>query len=153
MIGWPETLITAQGDGTAHITAAALSILPAQAKKKVPANMFNYIGQTLNLKASGRISSVITTPGTARFDLRLGGIVVFDGLAILLDSIAAHVNVGWKLNLDLTLRVVGAAAQFHGEGQWTCEDILGVPPTASKGVLTAQLPWNSPPALGTAFDA
>jgi hypothetical protein len=33
---------------------------------------------------------VITTPGTARFDLRIGAVVAFDSLAILLDTVAAH---------------------------------------------------------------
>ena len=155
MIGWPQTLMVAQGDGTAITAAAATSMLTgaaAHAKKLVPANFFNYIGQKLRIVASGRISSVITTPGTARFDVRFGSTVVFDGLAILLDTVAGHTNVGWDLNVELTLRIVGTAAQFHGEGRWTCEDILGVPATAPKGVLSAKLPWNSPPALGTAFD-
>jgi len=36
---------------------------------------------------------------------------------------------------------------------WTCEDILGVPATAPKGVLSAILPWNSAPAVGANFDS
>ena len=155
MIGWPQTLMVAQGSGTAVTAAARTSVLTgaaAHAKKLLPANFFNYIGQTLRVEASGRISSLITTPGTARFEVRLGAISVFDGLAVLLDTVAGHTNVGWKLVVEMTLQIVGTAAQFHGEGTWTCEDILGVPATAPKGVLTAMLPWNAAPALGTAFD-
>ena len=40
-----------------------------------------------------------------------------------------------------------------GVGTWTCEDILGVPATAPKGVLTAVLPWNSAPAVGGNVDS
>jgi hypothetical protein len=148
-----EIASVAQSDGTAVTAAAATTLLPTHAKATFPAGFFNSIGQQIVVKASGRISSVITTPGTARFDFRLGGTVVFDGLAILLDSVAAHTNVGWMLEMYLTLRVVGSVAQFFGQGYWMSEDILGVPATAPKGVLSAILPWNSAPALGTAFDA
>src|SRR4051812_47696458 len=148
-----EVASVAQVDGTAITAAAATTLLPPAAKQTFPASFFNTIGQQVRITASGRISSVITTPGTARFDFRLGGTAVFDGLAILLDSVAAHTNVGWWLDILLTLRVVGSTAQFFGQGFWTCEDILGVPATAPKGVLSAMLPWNSAPALGTAFDA
>lgn len=152
-LGYRKVLISAQGDGTALTAAAAASALPAQAKVTIPANTFDAPGKMLLIRATGRISSVITTPGTARFDVRLGGTVVFDGLAVLLDSVAAHTNVGWTLDLMLTQRTAGAAANFIGQGTWTSEDILGVPATAPKGVLSAILPWNSAPATGSTFDA
>lgn len=148
-----ETLITAQIDGTAVTAAAATTLLPAAAVKTLAPNFFDTIGKKIQIKASGRITSLITTPGTARFDVRLGGTVVFDGLAILLDSVAAHTNVGWTLDIELTCRAVGAAANLMGVGLWTCEDILGVPAAAPKGVLSAILPWNSAPAVGANFDS
>jgi hypothetical protein len=106
--------------------------------------------------ASGRISSVITTPGTARFDIRMGAAgntVVFDSLAILLDTVAAHTTVGWYLEILMTCRAIGTAANFMGQGKWTCEDILGTPAAAPKGSLTAILPWNAAPAVGGNFDS
>lgn len=153
MTSWQETLITAQSDGTAVTAAAATTILPAHAKFTLPANFFQRLGQKLRIKATGRISSLITTPGTARFDVRFGATIVFDGLAILLDTVAAHTNVGWWLEIELTLRAVGATANLMGQGYWTCEDILGVPAAAPKGVLSAMLPWNSAPAVGNNFDS
>ena len=149
---WQETLITAQVDGAAITAASATSMLPAAAKYTLPANYF-LIGRKLQIKASGRISSVITTPGTARFDVRFGATVVFDGLAILLDSVAAHTNVGWMLDIELTCRAIGSSANLMGAGTWTCEDILGVPASAPKGVLAAMLPWNTAPAVGNNFDS
>lgn len=145
-------LISAQVDGTAVTAAAATTILPPAAKFTLPANLFN-IGDQLLIRASGRISSLITTPGTARFDVRMGGTVVFDSQAILLDSVAGHTNVGWVLELLLTCRAIGTAANFMGQGYWVCEDILGVPATAPKGVLAAILPWNSAPAVGGNIDS
>lgn len=152
-LGYQETLITSQVDGAARATAAAATMLPAAAVYPMPGGYLKNLGQQLLIKASGRISSAITTPGTARFDVRLGGTVVFDSLAILLDSVAAHANVGWYLEILLTVRAIGAAANLMGQGFWTCEDILGVPAAAPKGVLSAILPWNSAPAVGTNFDS
>lgn len=153
--GYENTLVTVVGDGTAVTAAAATSLLTGSAssgKKTLPANYFDFVGKQLRIQAHGRISSVVTTPGTARFDVRFGATVVFDGLAILLDSVAAHTNVGWFLNILLTCRAVGATGNLFGIGWWICEDILGVPATAPKGALTAVLPWNLAPAIGANFD-
>lgn len=153
-LGYRKTLISAQSDGTANTLGTAASCIPAQAKVTIPANTFDAPGKLLLIRASGRISSLVTTPGTARYDVRLGATILFDSLAILLDTVAAHTNVGWTLEILMTLRTAGAAATFFGQGTWTCEDILGVPATAPKGVLSAILPWNSTPAVsGNTFDA
>jgi hypothetical protein len=149
---WAETLVTSIVDGPTLTAAAAASCIPPGSVITLP-NNFWYIGRQLEIEATGRISSVITTPGTARFDVRMGAVVAFDSLAILLDSVAGHTNVGWYLRILLTCRAVGASTSttLFGQGTWTCEDILGVPATAPKGVLTAILPWNSAPAVGTGF--
>lgn len=151
---WQETLVTGQVDGPTLTAAAAASCIPTSAKITLPNNYFG-IGKKLRITMAGRISSVITTPGTARFDVRLGGTVVFDSQAILLDSVAAHTTVGWKLVIELTCRSIGpsTSATLFGNGTWTSEDILGVPATAPKGVLTAILPWNTTPAVGAGFDS
>lgn len=150
---WQETLITSQIDGATITAAAATSMIPAAAVFTLPANFFDVIGKQVMIKACGRISSVITTPGTARYDVRLGGTVVFDGLAVLLDTVAGHTTKPWFLEMLLTCRGIGAAATLHGCGKWSSEDILGVPATAPKGSLTAMLPWNATPAVGGSFDS
>lgn len=146
-----ETLYNTQIDGSAVTAAAATTLLPAT-KKTLPANYFDVIGKQLIVEAHGRVSSVITTPGVARFSLLFGATTVFDGLGVLLDTVAGHTNVGWYLRILLTCRVIGSAGNLMGGGVWTCEDILGVPATAPKGVLSAILPWNSAPAVGSNFD-
>jgi hypothetical protein len=128
------------------------SMLPAAAKFPIPASWFQ-IGKKLKITAWGRISSVITTPGTARFDVRFGATVVWDSLAILLDTVAAHANMPWKLEIDLTCRAIGTAANLMGAGIWFSEDILGTPASSPKGALQAMLPWNSAPAVGANFDS
>lgn len=156
-IGFWETLQSLTGDGTA-ITAAARTSMTAGAtggRCTIPGGKLQ-IGDVLNVKAHGRISSLITTPGTARFDLAFGaslGTAIMDSLAILLDTVAAHTNVGWVLDMEGTVRAVGTSANMMWHGRWTCEDILGVPATAPKGVLTAMLPWNTAPVVSANFDS
>jgi hypothetical protein len=149
---WQETLVTAQVDGAAHTTAAAASIIPAAAKFTLPPNFFATIGKQLRVWASGRVSLAVTTPGTLRFDVRFGGTVVFDGLAIVLDT-AGYTNVGWFLDLLLTCRAIGTSANLMGQGEFRSTVIAGQPTTPPKGGLTAILPWNSAPAVGSNFDS
>lgn len=152
--GWNEILHVSIVDGAAVTALGPTSIIPTASVITLPPG-FWVIGKAVRIKATGRISSLITTPGTARFDIRLGGTVVFDGLAVLLDTVAAHTNVGWSLEIILTCRAQGnsTVANLMGQGTWICEDILGVPATAPKGVLTAILPWNSAPAPGAGFNS
>lgn len=151
--GWNETLMTSTIDGATLTAAAAATAIPAAAKYTFAPNFFNKVGQKIRIIASGRISSVITTPGTARFDVRFGATVVFDSLAVLLDTAAGYTNVGWNLTIEMTLRTIGSSANFIGQGYWNSTNILGQPATAPKGGLQAVLPWNSAPALGNNFDA
>lgn len=156
-VSWSEVLVASITDGPTLTAAAAASCIPTEAKYTFPPQYFK-AGKILRIEMSGRISSVITTPGTARFDVRLGSAgstVVFDSLAILLDSVAAHTNVHWSFGVDLVCRAAGSGTSttfFPMNARFTSEDILGVPATAPKGVLTATLPWNTAPAVGAGCD-
>jgi hypothetical protein len=152
-----EVLTQSVTDGPVLTAAARASCIPVANRIVLP-NSYFYVGKTLRIRMSGRISSVITTPGTARFDVCLGAArttIVFDSLAILLDTVAAHANVAWFLDLDLICRAIGTGTSttfFPGKALWSCEDILGVPATAPKGVVSAVLPWNTAPAVGAGMD-
>ena len=157
-LGSPIVLAVGLGDGTAITAAARTSMtagaLASSSRVTLQPNVLR-TKDVLNLKATGRISSVITTPGTAQFDLAFGtslGLAVINTGAILLDSVAAHTNVGWILDLWGTVRTEGNAANIFWQGTWTCEDILGVPATAPKSAAVALLPWNTAPAVGASFD-
>jgi len=79
---WQETLVSAQVDGTALNTSTSqTSIIPPAAKYTLPANYFA-IGKMLRITATGRVSSIVTTPGTFTFDLKFGTVVVFTSGAI-----------------------------------------------------------------------
>ena len=149
-----ETLMTAQTSGVAVTAAAATTLLPPHALFPLPGQFFDTIGKKIQVKASGRLSTVITTPGNLRFDIRFGGTIVFDSLAIALTTGAAYTNVGWWIDIELTCQIVGAAAQLFGQGIFSSPNVLGGANVAMPiGGVVAQLPWNTAPALGTAFDA
>lgn len=149
--GWQETLITSQVDGTALTAAAAASAIPAAAKYTLPANYFS-IGKQLLIKFHGRLSSVITTPGTARFDVRFGATVVFDSQAILLDTAAGHTNEAFYGEILLTCRAIGTTGNLFGGGFLAADNLKNVG-TMPVGGLIAPLPWSgTAPAVGNNFD-
>lgn len=150
---WHETLMVAQSDGAAITAASATSMLPAHALKTLNPNFFGKLGQKIIIKASGRVSTVVTTPGTLRFDVRFGGTVVFDSLAIALATADAYTNVHWKLWIELSLRAVGSSANLFPDAYLIAPNIAGAPATPPKGSLIAQLPWNTAPAVGNNFNA
>lgn len=152
--GIAQSLTSAIVNGATLTAAARASMLPAANRVVIPANSLR-VGQSLRVRASGFMSSVITTPGTARFDLQFTSgapVVIFDGLAVLLDTVAAHVAVGWILDVRFTVRAIGVAGNGIGSGTFSTEDLLGTPATAPKGSLHAMLPWNITPVVSPAFD-
>ena len=102
-----QVIASAYSDGPTLTAAAAASALPTYVPTSIPAGYFQ-IGRIWRLTAAGRISTVVTTPGTARFDLRLGAVTAWDSLAIPL-NIVAKTNVNWWLEVWLTCRSVGTA--------------------------------------------
>jgi hypothetical protein len=113
-------------------------------------------GQTLHVRAAGRISTLVTSPGTLTFTFRAGptaNIAVATSQALAL-NIVAKTNVAWYLDLLLTLRAVGASttANFMAQGLWTSEANIGAPLPSAGGESSAL--WQaSAPAVGTGFDS
>lgn len=148
---WTNPLVTALVDGPSLTSAAAASCLPTAAVYTLPNNFWE-VGKQLRITASGRISNVVTTPGTARYDVRLGGTVVFDSQAIALNAVA-KTNVGWWLDILLTCRTVGSSTSgtLMGQGRWTSESVIGSPAVTAGGNGVVMLPFNAAPAVGGGF--
>lgn len=141
-------------DGTALTAAAAASCVPTYVPTTLPAGYWQ-IGRMWRLTMAGRISCVVTTPGTARWDLRLGGVVAFDTLAIPL-NIVAKTNVPWFLEVLLTCRAVGSgtSANLIGQGRWLSEAALNTAvPATGPGPGGNVVPYNTAPAVGTGFNS
>lgn len=149
---WAQTLITAQTAGTALTAAAAASALPAAARFSFPPNQLK-VGDTFSVRATGIISCVVTTPGTARFDVRFGSAVVWDSGAINL-NIVAKTSVPWTLDLYLTVRSIGAStsATIIGQGVWQSEAGIASPLPTVGGNASFNVPVSGV-AVGTGFDS
>ena len=152
--GWQENKITAQIDGSAlSNTTTPTSILPAQAKCTLePQNGF--IGKKYRVKASGRISTVVTTPGTLTLDIRFGSVIVATSQAIAL-NVTAQTNATWDLEWDLTVRAVGGStsANIMHTAKWISRASLNAPAVGTtNGVGTVLIP-DTAPAVGTGFDS
>jgi hypothetical protein len=155
--GFMQCLITAQTDGTANTTGAAASLLPAAARYALPPNFF-YIGKQLLVKASGRISTAVTTPGNLTWDFRLGttgaSIVVF-GPAATAGNIVVQTNQTWDLEILFTCRAIGSGTSANGigTGKLITRAALNAPAAATTiGVGTVLLP-DTAPVVGTGFDS
>ncbi len=142
-------------DGPTRTAADTAVCSPADCATVIEANQIQ-VGTRLRFRVSGTLASVITTPGVARFLVKMGIITVFDTLAILLDTVAAHAALPFVLIIELECRVAGAGttAKFMPVGcTFTSEAILGVPASQPTAGATVALPWAAAPALGTGFDS
>jgi hypothetical protein len=152
---WVETLNAQQIDGTALAnTTTATSIVAPQSRFTVPANYFSFIGKTMRVHAAGRISNIVTTPGTLTLDLRWGASTVqFNGGAMSL-NIVAKTNVTWTFDAYLTCRSIGngTLATLLGIGEWQSESVIGSPLPTVGGSGGLILPASAP-AVGTGFDS
>jgi hypothetical protein len=156
---WQETLITAQVDGTALASSTTqTSILPAAARYTLPSNYFSAIGKSVRVKAFGRISTVVTTPGNISFFLCFGTVAtpinVFASQATAL-NVAAQTNATWMLELISTCRAIGSgtSANLITVGSWISRASLNAPAVGTTtGVGTVLMP-DTAPAVGTGFDS
>jgi hypothetical protein len=151
---WQETLVAGSVDGPTLTSAAAASCIPTPSRVILPNNYFS-IGKMLHITMMGRISCVVTTPGTARFDVRMGPsgtIVVFDTGALNL-NIVAKTTVPFWLDIWLTCRAVGAstASNFMGIANFQSEAVVGSAANTAGGNGALLGPVGAP-AVGTGFD-
>jgi len=151
---WQEVLVNGSVDGPTLTANAAASCIPTPSRIILPNNYFQ-IGKILRFTMAGRISCAVTTPGTARFDIRMGPsgtIIVFDTGALNL-NIVAKTTIPWSLEMLLTCRAVGAstASNFMGIGRFQSEAVIAAPLPAAGGNGSLIVPVGTP-AVGTGFD-
>lgn len=143
----------ATSDGPTLTAAAAASCLPTNVPWTLPAGYWQ-VGRAWRIRAHGRISCVITTPGTARYDLRLGGVVAFDSLAMPL-NIVAKTTVKWNLEFDVVCRAAGSgtSTNLFGSGFWLSEASINTAlPATGPGPGGQNIPYNATPVVGTGFN-
>lgn len=152
---WNEVLTASIVDGTANTTGAAASCVPADNVITLPSYYFQ-VGRVFRVTAYGRISNAVTTPGTARFQVRSGPAAatsIYDTGAISL-NIVAKTNVPWILTVIFTCRSVGngTACTFMGAGEFESEAVVGSLTPANGGNGVQVVPTTAP-AVGSGIDS
>lgn len=149
---WVSVLTNSIVDGTPNTSGTAASAIPTPNKITLPPGFFT-IGKMLKITAAGRISCVVTTPGTARFDVRVGAVIAFDTGALNL-NIVAKTTVPWWLEIWLTCRAMGnsTSANLMGIGHLRSEAIVGAAANTAGGNGDLNAPVGAP-AVGTGFDS
>lgn len=144
---WNQTLVTAQAVGAALTnTVTPTSLLPTAARFNFPSN-FLAIGQKWRFRASGKISTAASAPGTITLDVRLGAsTVIFNGGASPTLAVSAA-NLTWIYEADLTCISIGGgtSATMLGTGELKSAAL-------SATVPVMLLPVSSP-VVGTGFDS
>ena len=138
-------------DGPALTAAASASCIPTANKITLPNNYWT-IGKQWRVLIQGRISCAVSTPGTARFDIRSTGALIYDTGALSL-NLVAKTNVPFELEVNLVCRAVGTGTTttLFGIGKFTSEAVVASPlPTAGgNGALLCPV---GTPAVGAGTD-
>lgn len=148
-------LINSIADSAALASSTSqTTILPAAAIFTMPANYLKYAGADhLIIRAHGRVSTVVTNPGTLTFFVKIGSVNAAASTALTLNT-TAQTNTSWWLEWDLTARAVGASTSttLMHQGTWMSRAVVGSAAAASGGAGSVCL-VDSAPAVGTGWDA
>lgn len=155
-LGFRERILEVAEDGAALTNSTtATSILPAIRKvAALPVGYFDRIGKTLSFSFSGRISTVVTTPGTLTLALRFGSTDVFTSGAMSLNT-TAQTNTHWTMSGELVCRAIGAGTSttlFPKGCTFVSHAVIGSAAPTAGTAGTHVLPYNTAPAVGTGFD-
>jgi hypothetical protein len=144
-VKWVEPVVVARSTAGPTLTAAATaSCIPTDCAYSFPAQTFDFVGKRFRVEIGGKITTAVTTPGTIKFGVYLGGTLVWDGVAISAVDTAGFSNVPWRLSVELTAQAVGTTATFLGTGVLTSAVL-------TKGAEA--LPYRTAPAAGSSVDA
>ncbi len=152
-----NVLITTQGDGSALTnTVTPTSLLPSGAKFRIWPNFFRTPEKLIKVTAHGRISTVVTTPGTLTLALRFTdssavNVDAFSSGAMTLNT-TAQTNAHWLFEAWLIARAIGTSQTLFGFGRFQSHAVIGSPAPTAGGAGCHMLPYNTAPAVGTAFD-
>lgn len=153
--GFRERILEVYEDGSALANSTTqTSLLPASAKEATLGAGLLRIGRIIAFEFSGRISTVVTTPGTLDFALRLGSVDVFASGNIPLNT-TAQTNIPWHLRGEIVCRALGVSTTttFMAKGcTFLSRAVVGSAAAGSGGGGFELLPYNAAPAVGSGMD-
>ena len=141
-------------NGPTKTDGAAASIIPVCAAYTLPAG-FLRPQQNLRVRLYGAMSQAVTTPGSIRFVVKVGGVSAWDSGLIALNGTIARDALPFMLLLDLTVRSVGTGSMctLLGVGALKYGGIAGGSDTAASAGACIVLPANAAPVVGGGFNS
>lgn len=154
--GFRERILEIDQDGSALANSTTqTSLLPSACLTGIlPAGFFSRIARSLVFCFSGRISTVVTTPGTLTLTVRAGSVDVFSSGAMTLNT-TAQTNVNWTFEGELIARAKGGGTSttlFPKACRFLSHAVIGSPAPTAGGGGVHLLPYNAAPAVGSGFD-
>jgi hypothetical protein len=130
------------------------SIMPTSAKQTVPTQFFDRPGKKFRAFVHGRLSNIVTTPGTLTLDMTFAAVQVWNSGAIQLSAIA-HTTLPFWLEIEMTLRAIGAgtSANLMAAGNMSSQCIIPAVGVADAGSHNTLLVPNVTPVVSTGFDS
>lgn len=148
MQAWEESLYAPPADGAAiSATTTETIMIPNFTFPNAGPHAW-YVGKRVKYTLYGRVSTVITTPGTITYRLRWGGVAgttLVTSKAITPDTAAAYTNVAGYVQFDMQCRAIGTAGSIFVMGQHILANSLGT------AAAMRQQVWPDAPAA-VAFD-
>lgn len=153
--GFRERILEIYEDGSALSNSTTqTSLLPGSGFEATLGAGFDRIGRAIIFEFSGRISTVVTTPGTLALALRMGTVDVFASGGIPLNT-TAQTNAHWSLKGEIICRAVGKTTLttwFPKGCEFKSRAVVGSAAAGSGGVGVELLPYNTAPAVGSGLD-
>lgn len=153
--GFRERILEIYEDGSALASSTIqTSLLPASAKEATLGAGILRVAKTIAFEFSGRISTVVTTPGTLALALRLGTVDIFASGSMTLNT-TAQTNMHWSLKGEVVCRARGISTSttFFPKGcEFKSHAVIGSPAPTAGGCGVHLLPYNAAPAVGSGLD-
>lgn len=153
---WVQQMVNIGADGNALASSnSQTSLLTGSASAGVwtlPANQLGlYTG--IWIRASGKMSTLVTSPGTLTFTVKVGSVNAAVSPAFALNT-TAQTNATFIVDLMLLARTIGSStsAALLPIGTFTSRAVVGSAAAGSGGAGVLCWP-DTAPAVGTGFDS
>lgn len=130
------------------------TIMPTSAKQTVPTQFFDRPGKRIRFAINGRLSNIVTTPGTLTLDITFAAVQVWNSGAIQLSAVA-HTTLPFWLEVIMTCRAIGAgtAANVMAAGKILSQCVIPAIGINDAGQHNDLIVPNVTPVVSTGFDS
>ena len=139
---WEECVFISLAASTAVTGTGETIVVP---DITLPAN-YMYPGRVLKARIAGKISNIITTPGTVTLRARWGGVAgtVLAASDAIAQNIIAQTDDSWEVEYYIVCQTAGAAGSFLTSGKAVLGNII-----AAQAGQTVLIPSASNAAVGS----